>query len=145
MATCLIDTNVLIDATASTSPWHLWSTTALRVAMESGSVAINPVIYSELAMNYEQPAQLEQAFPAEAFLRLDLPWACCFAAGEAHLRYRNSGGRRERTLPDFLIGAHAQGEGFTLITRDASRYRSYFPDLALIEPRTHYANLTPGH
>jgi predicted nucleic acid-binding protein len=37
-------------------------------------------------------------------------------------------------LPDFYIGAHAETENRTLITRDAARYRTYFPNVVLIEP-----------
>jgi predicted nucleic acid-binding protein len=37
-------------------------------------------------------------------------------------------------LPDFYIGAHAALAGMALLTRDASRYRSYFPSLEIIAP-----------
>jgi predicted nucleic acid-binding protein len=37
-------------------------------------------------------------------------------------------------LPDFYIGAHAEAEGLTLVTRDAARYRTYFPTVAVIAP-----------
>jgi predicted nucleic acid-binding protein len=52
----------------------------------------------------------------------------CFAA------YRRRGGDRRSPLPDFYIGAHAAVAGFRLLTRDASRYRSYFPGVQLIHP-----------
>jgi hypothetical protein len=41
---------------------------------------------------------------------------------------------RTRTLPDFLIGAHAAIAGMTLLTRDPRRYRTYFPKLKIIAP-----------
>jgi predicted nucleic acid-binding protein len=37
-------------------------------------------------------------------------------------------------LADFFIGAHALIEEAALITRDAARYRTYFPGIALIAP-----------
>lgn len=69
--------------------------------------------------------------------REDLGWDAAHQAGQAHLLYRRRGGMRERTLPDFLIGAHALVKGHTLLTRDARRYREYFPTLDIIAPDTH--------
>jgi predicted nucleic acid-binding protein len=40
--------------------------------------------------------------------------------------YRRRDGDRRSQLPDFYIGAHAAVAGFCLLTRDVSRYRSYF-------------------
>jgi predicted nucleic acid-binding protein len=37
-------------------------------------------------------------------------------------------------LPDFFIGAQAAVLNLDLLTRDASRYQSYFPTVKLITP-----------
>ena len=66
--------------------------------------------------------------------RLALPYGAAFRAGRAFLRYRRAGGTRSSPLPDFYIGAHAETEGLTLLTRDVGRYRSYFPSLNLVTP-----------
>jgi predicted nucleic acid-binding protein len=50
------------------------------------------------------------------------------------VQYRNAGGRRTGVLPDFFIGAHAAVTKLPLLTRDAARYRTYFPNTALIAP-----------
>lgn len=55
--------------------------------------------------------------------------------GKVFKRYRERGGQRHAPLPDFFVGAHAAVEGLTLLTRDAKRYREYFPKLRLIAPR----------
>lgn len=66
-----------------------------------------------------------------------------FLAGQSHRRYRHKGGTRDRTLPDFFIGAHAIVSGLTLVTRDPRRYRQHFPRLKLIAPDTHVGELVP--
>jgi len=63
-----------------------------------------------------------------------IPRPALFLAGKAFQRYRSAGGRRTGVLPDFFIGAHAVVAGATLMTRDAARYRSYFPGVVLIAP-----------
>jgi predicted nucleic acid-binding protein len=50
------------------------------------------------------------------------------------LAYRRRGGTRRSPLPDFFIGAHAAIAGYLLMTRDAARYRTYYPKLSLITP-----------
>ena len=49
-------------------------------------------------------------------------------------QYRQRGGTKTCVLPDFFIGAHAQADGYQLLTRDAGRYKTYFPKIKLICP-----------
>ena len=60
-----------------------------------------------------------------------------FLAGRAFLRYRRAGGVRASPLPGFYIGAHAAADDLTLVTRDAGRYRAYFPSVKLMTPGDH--------
>jgi predicted nucleic acid-binding protein len=136
----LLDTNVLIDVVSRDAQWGPWSRHALTVALEAGA-AINPIILAELAARYSSPIALHNAFPTDVYAHLDLPWDAAFPTGQAFNRYRQAGGQRHAPLPDFYIGAHALTANLTLVTRDASRYRTYFPHLQLIEPLTHYREL----
>jgi predicted nucleic acid-binding protein len=63
-----------------------------------------------------------------------MPRAALFLAGKVFQRYRISGGTRSGVLPDFFIGAHAAVLGCALLSRDAGRYRSYFPGIRLVTP-----------
>ncbi|MGB3390477.1 MAG: type II toxin-antitoxin system VapC family toxin [Pseudaminobacter sp.] len=136
MAT-LIDTNVLIDIAARDPVWLRWSRLKLEQARKNGSVLINQVIYSEFSIRYQTPEEVDSALPADEFRREGLPWHAAFAAAKAFALYRRRGGSREKVLPDFLIGAHAAIRGYTLLTRDPSGYRTYFPGLDIIAPDTH--------
>ena len=69
--------------------------------------------------------------------RLNLPYEAAFVAGRAFRRYRRAGGVRSSPLPDFFVGAHAEVADFTVLTRDVSRFRTYFPTVRLISPTEH--------
>ncbi|GAA4122146.1 type II toxin-antitoxin system VapC family toxin [Aminobacter aganoensis] len=133
----LVDTNIFIDVLLPEQLRGGWSARHLEVCFHAGEIAINPIIWSELASPVRDQAGLEGALAWLKPRREQIPWDAAFLAGLAHARYRRSGGTRDRTLPDFLIGAHAQVAGHRLLTRDATRYRSYFPDLDIIAPDTH--------
>jgi len=130
----LIDSNVLIDYLDPDSEWADWSAAMLAEAADHGAIAINPVIYAEVSATYASIEDVETALPREYFLRASLPWEAAFLAGRSYRAYRRRGGTKRSPLPDFYIGAHAAVAGMTLLTRDARRYRRYFPRLRIIAP-----------
>ncbi|HWK29794.1 MAG TPA: type II toxin-antitoxin system VapC family toxin [Solirubrobacter sp.] len=130
--TTLVDANVLLDIATEDARWFDWSAQALATAAGAGHVAINPLIYAEVAAGFSRVEDLNAALAD--FQRLPLPYDAGFLAARCFVRYRRAGGQRRSPLPDFSIGAHAAVEGLTLLTRDAARYRTYFPRLALIVP-----------
>lgn len=133
MAT-LVDSNVLIDVIEGTLAWSDWSMAALEVAGSAGPVVINQVIYAEVSVRYADTDELDLDLRLDYFQREQIPWPAAFLAGKAFVEYRRRGGRRRSPLPDFFIGAHAAVTGLRLLTRDASRYRTYFPTVELIAP-----------
>jgi predicted nucleic acid-binding protein len=134
METVLVDTNVLFDYLTEDSEWFDWSATMLGRAADRGAVAINPIVFAELSVRYERIEAIDAAVPRDYFLRLQLPWEAAFVAAKCYDRYRRRGGTRTAPLPDFFIGAHAAVSGLTLLTRDARRYRAYFPKLKIVAP-----------
>lgn len=124
----LIDTNVLLDIATDDPLWLPWSEKEFRAASDEGPIAINPIIYAELAPAFASAAHLDQWLDPYIFHRLPLPYAEGWLAAQAFLKYRRSG-LKTSPLQDFYIGAHAEVEGHTLVTRDPSRYRTYFPNL----------------
>jgi predicted nucleic acid-binding protein len=130
----LVDSNVLLDVITEDPEWGGWSAGHLEQAADASVLCINPIVYAEVSIGFERIEELEEALPTTHFRREPLPWAGGFLAGKCFLAYRKRGGRRRSPLPDFYIGAHAAIEGMTLLTRDARRYRTYFPRLDLIAP-----------
>ena len=134
MPGCLVDSNVLLDILTEDRTWFEWSSGALARSAEQGPLVVNPLIYAEVSIGFDRIEELDAALDPAIFQRRPLPWEAAFLAGKCFLRYRRRGGTRSSTLPDFYIGAHALIEGLTLVTRDATRYRTYFPRLALVAP-----------
>ncbi len=134
MSGTLVDTNVLFDFLSQDADWFDWSAAMLSEAAEQGPVLINPIVYAEVCVRYDRVEDVELALSDEYFIRAPLPWDAAFLAAKCFERYRRRGGQRASPLPDFFIGAHAAVEGLTLLTRDARRYRTYFPKLRLIAP-----------
>ena len=130
----LVDSNVLLDVFTDDPAWAGWSGEALVHAFDQGPVVINPVVYAEVSVGFERIEELDEALPQAAFVREPLPYPAGFLAGKAFLAYRRSGGAKPAPLPDFYIGAHAAVAGYRLLTRDARRYRTYFPRLDLLAP-----------
>ncbi len=130
----LIDTNVLLDVLTEDEVWLTWSLDALAAAAEKGPLLINPIVYAEVSTRFSRIEDLEDALPSSDFLRSPLPWEAAFLAGKAFLEYKRHSGRRSSTLPDFFIGAHAAVAELALLTRDANRYRTYFPSVQLVAP-----------
>jgi hypothetical protein len=129
-----VDSSVLLDVMTEDRRWYAWSSDALERCADEGELAINPLIYAEVSIRFERIEELEDALPESEFRRLPLPWEAAFLAGKSYVRYRHRGGARRAPLPDFYIGAHAAVSGLALLTRDASRYRTYFPKLRVIAP-----------
>jgi predicted nucleic acid-binding protein len=130
----LVDSNVILDVVTEDVEWLDWSGAMLSRAAETGRLVINPIVYAEVSVGFDTIEALDAALPADYYAREPLPWDAAFLAARAFLTYRRRGGSRQAALPDFYIGAHAAIAGHTLLTRDARRYRSYFPKVKIIAP-----------
>jgi predicted nucleic acid-binding protein len=134
MATILIDSNVLLDLMTENAQWFSWSAAAVERAADKFRIVINAVIYAEVSVRYSRIEDLDAALPKAMFEREAIPYEAAFLAGKSFLAYRRRGGAKRSPLPDFFIGAHAAIAGYQLLTRDAARYRTWFPSLPLIAP-----------
>ena len=134
MEATLVDSTILLDYFDQDSEWFDWSASMLAEAANRGRTVINPIIYAEVSVGFARIEDVETALPRQFFVRADLPLEAAFLAGRIFRDYRRKGGARRSPLPDFFIGAHATISRMTLLTRDARRYRAYFPKLKIIAP-----------
>jgi len=132
----LVDSNVLLDVITEDETWLEWSSNALARAADDGALFVNPIIYAEVSVRFSRIEDVEEALPPSDYGRLAVPWESAFLAGKAFLAYRRNLGTKSSTLPDFFIGAHAAVADLRLLTRDAGRYRTYFPTVQLTSPDT---------
>lgn len=130
----LVDTNVLLDVFTDDRRWRPWSEEAVHEALVAGPVGINAIIYAETSLAFGDAETLDRQLDTLMLDRLQLPYKAAFGAARAYRTYRRAGGARSAPLPDFYIGAHAETDGLTLITRDARRFQTYFPAVALVAP-----------
>lgn len=133
----LVDSNVILDMVSDDSLWAAWSVEQLEAASIAGPILINDIVYSEISVRYERMEDLDEMLNEAGIKIVPIPREALFLAGKAFLQYRRSGGSRLGVLPDFFIGAHAAISNIPLLTRDVSRYRTYFPTLQIISPDTH--------
>lgn len=155
-----IDTNVLFDLLIPDTPFGELSQQALERAVQAGQLVISDLVYAELAAHFPSQHELDQFLadtgievvpcsPA-ALARAGRAWVhyrrqrddtfCCPQCGHTQrVRCGSCGAAlhgRQRLLSDFLIGAHALSHADRLLTRDRGYYKTYFPELSLLDPLT---------
>jgi predicted nucleic acid-binding protein len=130
----LVDSNVILDIATEDKDWFRWSSETLANYAETHTLVINPIIYAEVSICFDRIEEVDTVLPVSFFRRDAIPWEAAFLAGKCFMAYRRKGGEKRSTLPDFFIGAHAAVAQIPLLTRDVSRYRTYFPKLKLISP-----------
>ena len=130
----LVDANIILDVFLDDPNWAQWSESKLEKFSSITKLFINPVIYSEVSVGFKRIEELESALNCAGFQMLEIPKEALFLAGISFLKYQKNRGTKRSPLPDFYIGAQAAILELNLITRDESRYRTYFPTVRLISP-----------
>ena len=130
----LIDSNILIDIFSDDPRWFDWSLGQLEAAILNGPLLINDVVYAETSIRFRSIELFGAALARAGVTMTPIPRTALFLAGRSFAQYRAAGGSRTGVLPDFFVGAHAAVQKLPLLTRDARRYRTYFPTVTLIAP-----------
>jgi len=130
----LVDTNVLVDLLQNDPHWADWSIAQMRAQSSLHALVINPIIYAEVSLSFSTLEALDDVVGTLALELREIPRPALFLAAKAFAQYRRRGGSKLQVLPDFFIGAHAAVEGWPLLTRDARRFKTYFPTLEVLAP-----------
>jgi len=127
-----VDTNILLDVFLPDKKFASNSAKLLKLAYDEGALIICDIVYAELVPQFEDRSLLEGTLETMNVTIVSVDSDVAFLAGEKWSLYRKSGGKRERIISDFLIGAHAMVKADRLLTRDRGFYRSYFPEVEIV-------------
>ena len=131
-----VDSCVLLDLFTNDPNWADWSENILDKYSQTNTLYINSIAYTELSIGFEKIEELESALAELDIKVLEIPREALFLTGKVFLQYRRNKGTKKSPLPDFFIGAHATVSQFELITRDPTKYNTYYPQLKLIDPKS---------
>ncbi len=135
-----IDSSVLIDLIGEDSR-AASAEEAVRGALAHGPVVACDVVIGEVVAGLGSGSILLDALDESGISFVPLELRAAVRAGEMQRRYKERlrTGKQPhavpRSVPDFLIGAHALLQCAGLITRDAGFFRDYFKGLKVIVPK----------
>ena len=134
-----VDSSVLIDLLGE-DPRADAAEACLRKALGAGPVVVCDIVVSEVAAGLGHGAEIMDVVEDMGMRYLPVEQRSAIRAGEMQRRFneRLRGSKQPlppRTVPDFIVGAHALLQCQALITRDAGFFRDYFKGLKVIVPK----------
>jgi len=135
-----VDTSVLVDLLGDGSGADA-AEACLRLALGSGPVVVCDVVASEITAGLGHGAEVMDALDDMGLSFSPIEQRSAVRAGEMQRKYKERlraagvATHTPRTIPDFLVGAHALLQCTALITRDEGFFRDYFKGLKVITPQ----------
>lgn len=128
-----VDSSVLFDIVKG-APGAAAAQTALEVALAHGSLCVCAVVVAELGRYFATETELVEFLGACQIDYDTMTMETALQAARIMRGYARNKGPRQRTAPDFLIGAHAMQQTDALLTTDAGFFRNYFETLSVVTP-----------
>lgn len=128
-----VDSSVLFDIVKG-APGAQSAQLALEAALVAGSLTVCAVVVAELGRYFATEHDLRDFLAACQIDHDPMSMDAALEAARIMRGYARNKGPRERTAPDFLIGAHATKQADALLTTDAGFYRHYFKSLSVVAP-----------
>lgn len=129
-----VDACVLLDIFNEDENFCDWSIQTLNTLTKTHQLVINPIIFTEVSLNFDSCDELSKVLARLNIEILDIPLQAAFHVSRVFKQYKKNKGDKKSPMPDFYIGAHAQFLGTAIVTRDTARFKTYYCDVELITP-----------
>ena len=129
-----VDTNVLLDVFGADTTHGIRSADAVRRCLREGALVACEAVWAETAVAFPAERPFLDAMRAIGLTFSPIEETTALRASASWRLYRSRGGKRERVVADFLIGAHALIQCDRILTRDRGFYRDYFRELTIVDP-----------
>ena len=135
-----VDSSVLIELLGD-GPLAGAAEACLRQALSCGPVVVCDIVVSEITAGLGHGAEIMDVVEEMGMRFVPVDQRAAIRAGEMQRRYaermraKGDTAAAPRTVPDFIVGAHALLQCSALITRDAGFFRDYFKGLKVIVPQ----------
>jgi predicted nucleic acid-binding protein len=129
-----VDTNILLDIFTADRKFGRRSAESLRRSLGQGAVGACELVWAETGTAFPDNERFLAAMHTLGIDFLPISRDTALLAAHSWRRYRSRGGKRQRVVADFLIGAHAVTQCDQLLTRDRGFYRTSFGRLRVVDP-----------
>ncbi|MHB1621315.1 MAG: type II toxin-antitoxin system VapC family toxin [Sulfuricella sp.] len=128
-----VDTSVLLDIFFDDPAFSASSAADLRKCIAEGALIACDIVWAETASAFPDKKEFLEKMSVLGISFSPMSGESSILAGQAWKQFRLNGGKRDRVIADFLIGAHAMKQGERLLTRDRGFYRGYFANLVIFD------------